>query len=157
MKHKIVWEKWENPYIEEGDGWDKSHPIENQDGDPFDDESEEELTQVPVGLKVGVTMSGGLVPITEYNNITAHFNLWTGYTNFKITNDVANIISYHCDGVESFDVISPLRMRVGVGKLFRPKDVCPNILEQINKLLIPRGSLLDMIQEMQDGKNPKSG
>jgi hypothetical protein len=145
----IVWQKWDNPYLTD-DYWDKTAALTGHDEEDFEDKPKPDGPP-HIGAKV-VVGPHGLIPITEYNNPTAYFNLWTGHTNFHITHEVHKVIS-NCDGVETFDVISPLRFRLGVGMLYDAATVCNGIVKDLNKILgKPRPTLRDRAQELVDGK-----
>lgn len=83
--------------------------------DVDEEESEEEtafIKQFPVKL------------LSE--NLSDDFNLWIAYTNFNISRqDIENIESIN--GVESLDVYSRYRIRVGIGKLFKEDKVKEDI------------------------------
>lgn len=136
---RIVWKKWHNPWLCDDDGWDKSYE------DVDDWELKDEFSpDTAIGAKV-ISTKSGFIPITEYNNPSVDFNLWTGYTSFRITRDILSIIR-QVDGVESLDIISPYRMRVGFAHLFTPSDVSKEIIKRINALKKEQLSFKDMIQ-----------
>ena len=67
------------------------------------------------------------------------FNLWTGYTNFPLTH---NMLEKICQvyGVETLQVITPYRLRLGVGKLFKPRDIMVSINKVLDILVNPSGN-----------------
>lgn len=130
----IVWEKWVDPF-----GFD----TDNEITDPFfDDESEtEENTDTETELVEHhfikktknirvISTPMGLIPMEETVPSGKIFNFWTGYTNFSVTKNIAYIIE-KTDGVESLDIFTRYRFRVGVGKLFEDGEVMRNINSKV--------------------------
>lgn len=121
----IAWEKWKDPY---GDNWqDEEWPgalspqgvnteftSENIDDDDFPIEIGRRVRMMPTPL--------GMIPLTEESNPSKVFNFWTGYTNFKITKKIIAIID-DVEGVETQTYFTRYRFRVGIGKLFKDREV----------------------------------
>lgn len=104
---KIVWDKFYDPFEQE---------IE------IDDDEEEldgDLKELP--KKMLVTPQG-IIPLTDELLISRKYNLWMAHTNFHLTAKLIDMIET-IPGVESLDVFSPYRMRIGIGRLFDEKDV----------------------------------
>ena len=122
-KNTVTWEKWEN-YIE---------PKENK-------EEEDEDTHYEGGsLEQGLILSRdsdqpimitpmGSIPIPEYR--PDNFNLWLGHSNFDITDDIVDLVE-NSEGIETLEVFTRYRMRVGIGKVFNAGDV----INWVNKAL----------------------
>ena len=85
--------------------------------EPFEIEEEGEYN--PGMLMSSSSMNSN---INEYED----FNLFICHCNFKVTR---YILVFLCDveGVESIDLLSPYRLRIGVAKLFAVQTVLDNI------------------------------
>jgi len=137
-KHVILWEKWKDPWNKKADEdtqddhWDKAdYDLIETNRDDDEDETEEEG-------RVIITPMGAF-PILNRNSPGKVFNLWIGHTNFKISDKIVKLIADTL-GVETFDVYTPYRMRIGIGKLFQPKDVTHTIDITLQKHLQKRGN-----------------
>jgi succinate dehydrogenase flavin-adding protein (antitoxin of CptAB toxin-antitoxin module) len=69
-----------------------------------------------------------------FSEIDKEFNLWILHTNFYIDEEVSKIIEF-THGVESFDILSPYRARIGFGKLFEPEETKQSVRDNINKFV----------------------
>jgi hypothetical protein len=129
MANKILWEKWRDPieasaaaHEAEKEEWDETSARESflRDGDSLP------------GHKIGKGVADGtgpclvgpmgIIPVNESNFPGRLFNFWMGHTNFAITHRVGAAIEA-VPGVESFDLFSPYRFRMAVGKAFSQDDV----------------------------------
>jgi len=72
----------------------------------------------------------GIVPINENTASGKIFNFWIGHTNFNITKYIADIIE-KTDGVETLDIFTRYRFRIGIGKAFTDSRVMQHIQESI--------------------------
>ena len=144
--YKIVWEKWADPYGENIDdiewpGWDaeKDKDLKTPEGmDEYNPELIEELEQEKRDLfkkPMRLVMTPfGVIPLTEYTTPSKIFNLWVGHTNFSITENVKKIIE-EIDGVETLDIFTRYRMKVGIGKVFKPAQVTNNIDKKLKEYM----------------------
>lgn len=134
----ISWSKWYNP-------WDHEHTNFKEEADVFEEEVgtykdsfEEHTKKQQTGNKVLVSPLGAITVLTP-RAIEELMNFWIGNTNFKLSVPLCKIIE-GTDGVESFEVISPYRMRVAFAQLFKPGTVIHaisnNITEYFNTLEI---------------------
>lgn len=121
MKNKpvIIWEKWTNPLF-------NNNPsiTEDEDEEPylnFDDS--DETIKSPMNI---VITPLGIVPIEEMKDCDKVFNFWTGHTNFDISKTIAKLIE-ETDGVETLDIFTRYRFRVGFGKAFQDREVMGSI------------------------------
>lgn len=126
----IIWEKWQDPF---GDTSEDEIPDDGL-GDFFDDESEENMSilsekSIPKQVKV-ISTPMGIVPLNEHTSSGKIFNFWTGHTNFNITKGVSNILDT-AEGVETLDIFTRYRFRIGIGKAFIDSVVMNNIQELI--------------------------
>ena len=98
-----MWKKFEDPNI----------TINNQRSSEYDDDdmfSDDQYQDVPP--KVGMLMPVGPVNLVGYLLSLSQFDFWVMHTNFRLTNNIINIISE----VEGVEVINPLtRYRVKLG------------------------------------------
>jgi hypothetical protein len=132
----VGWEKWHDPYGDNIDeiewpGYDKLPLNEEKDEyleteakryDPLGSLQEPKLSR-PVQF---IATAMGLVPMTEYSTPSKVFNFWTGNTNFDITTSILKILN-EIAGVETLTIFTRYRFRIGVGKMFKPRDVMHNI------------------------------
>ena len=127
----IIWEKWKDPF---GDASEEDIPDDGL-GDFFDDESEEEnmpmLSEKSIQKQVKVISTPmGIVPLNEHTSSGKIFNFWTGHTNFNITKGVSTILD-NTDGVETLDIFTRYRFRIGIGKAFTDSVVMNNIQQLV--------------------------
>lgn len=137
----IIWEKWRDPY-----GSDDTSEITKMisdmtqqqvnDSEDKDDETESrESLETVVRGKIPMMMTPiGLVPYTENTAASHIFNFWTGHSNFNITKPICDIIET-TDGVETLDIFTRYRFRVGIGKAFKDSDVMRIINKNIYEYL----------------------
>jgi len=122
---EVYWKHWEDPYDTEDlkeslEQYDEDYSVSlDEDEETEYDSSEMSLFQRPI--KSALTPFG-ILPITEESLASKHFNFWVGHTNFRIKKSLLNLIE-QCDGVETVDVFTPYRFRIGIGMLFDGKTV----------------------------------
>ena len=137
---QIAWEKWHNPFGDDDGQLEKFKDLYKQDEDgnlveAYQDEDEEEeksfeessVTETDQ-IKVMSTPMG-IVPITEHTDVNKIFNFWVGHSNFNLRSNVIDIIN-NVDGVETLDIFTRYRMRIGIGK--HPSFIDRNILHSID-------------------------
>lgn len=143
--YKIVWQKWIDPYIGHEEDYfpETNHEEESYEEESYDDEyilpenhiedEYEEEEQFPAAqINKAISTPMGIIPINEYTASGKIFNFWIGHTNFDITNTIVEIIET-IPGVETLDIFTRYRFRVGVGKIFQPAQVMSSINETIYK------------------------
>lgn len=96
-----------------------------RDDEDIDADIKEMLPRSKDNIKV-LSTPFGLVSITESNQPAKYFELWLGYTNFDLTEEVIQKIE-DVPGVESIEVFSRYRFRIMIGKLFKSSDVMTEI------------------------------
>lgn len=123
----IVWEKWRDPFL----GYDDNEiDVENNIDFLADEEgSDTHIKNVGDPVKVIATPMG-LIPYNEYTASSKIFNFWIGHTNFSICKNTARLIE-SADGVETLDIFTRYRFRIGIGKIFEDRDVMRSIEERI--------------------------
>lgn len=134
----IVWQKWSDPLGEDDIEDMKIFEPEFYDDNNYDDDdkniqnpknnTKQNFYERPT--KVIVTPMG-IIPYTENTSSNKIFNFWIGHTNFNITTHIASIIEL-TDGVETLDIFTRYRFRVGIGKLFD----APTVMNTINNDVI---------------------
>lgn len=136
----IIWEKWRDPFGEldedtsPNDGLgnfidDDENDLEENTGQLFDHPFKTVAKQVKV-----ISTPMGIIPINENTASGKIFNFWTGHTNFDITKGVSNILEV-VDGVETLDIFTRYRFRIGIGKAFTDSYVMNNIQNSIYEYL----------------------
>jgi hypothetical protein len=112
----ITWEKWEHAVGIEN--------LEQELNDEDEDDIEEGSQKIIRKTQLVTMTPMGPVPVPSYN--PDNFNFWLGHTNFDIDHDIGHLVE-QVEGVESLDVWTRYRMRVGVGKVFKAGDVMHKI------------------------------
>lgn len=105
----IIWEKWVDPMGGDEDSNDFLRKQEDYE------ESEAPIIKSKT-MKMIVTPMG-MIPYTENTASSSIFNFWVGHCNFDISSPIVSIIE-ETDGVETLDVFTRYRFRIGVGKAF---------------------------------------
>jgi hypothetical protein len=139
---KIYWERWVDPYGENSEEF--AWPIDEEEdflsqNDPKDWDDEEDDLRFSLEpqmvtnskpLKV-VSTPLGIIPILEHSVPSRVFKFWIGHCNFPITTPIHMLIDNNVAGVETFDVFTKYRFRIGVGKAFRHAEVRKQVEEKI--------------------------
>lgn len=132
MDHKIIWEKWIDPFGNNTDETKWNH-YDNDDLDEqtefFDDELLKSKLSKPVKV---IATPMGLIPYNEYSSCSSIFNFWIGHTNFNISSNITKIIE-QSEGVELLDIFTRYRFRVGIGKCFNDSDIMKSITDNISQ------------------------
>lgn len=126
----IAWEKWRDPFL----GYDENEIDLDSEVNNFFDEDEDivndknpvdQIKQSGKQIRVIATPMG-LIPYNEYTASSKIFNFWIGHTNFNLSKKVVSIIE-KTDGVETLDIFTRYRFRIGIGKVFEDREVMKNI------------------------------
>ena len=128
--HDIYWEKWmdvfeevDHDYEHEGDR-EEEQLLENEYSEiEKEEERAREESLIPVQ---GVMTPYGMLPITDDTLASRKFKFWVGHTNFRLTEDYYGIIG-PVEGVETLDILTPYRFRIGIGKMFIDRDVMSSV------------------------------
>lgn len=133
----IIWEKWSDPYSSDIDIDD----AEDEDGalDPYHSEQvyedpEANHTSKKIIKFKAIATPMGIIPIDETTDSGKIFNFWIGHTNFDITYGVGSIID-NFPGVETLDIFTRYRFRIGIGKAFNDSEVMRNINQSVYEYL----------------------
>lgn len=146
QQHRIVWQKWFDPFGEDDLDNMPSNLISEDEADQFYDE-EDELTETDEDLftedndlefyqkPIRVVLTPmGMIPYTNNTASNKIFNFWVGHTNFNITPYIASIVE-STDGVETLDIFTRYRFRIGIGKLFDGATVMSTINDALYQYL----------------------
>jgi hypothetical protein len=139
-KRNIVWRRWCDPLA----------PLTYQRAlppayEPEEDEASASLHQARKGFGVrlepeyeecpgdhgvfrGPVLTGpmGIIPLRESNLPGKLFNFWMGDTDFTLSKEVESTIK-RVRGVETLDLFTRYRFRLGVGRLFDEKVVMESV------------------------------
>ena len=88
----------------------------------------------------------GILPLTERSLASRHFKFWVGHSNFQLTKNMCLLIQ-QTEGVEAFDVLTPYRFRIAIGKLFVDRNVMTTV----------RDNMLSNLTEILDGNEEEFG
>jgi len=140
--YDVYWKKWVDAYDnDELTHAQKSFEEEiERDSDDYDNTYQDppvddELPFFNQHIKTILTPFG-VLPLTEHSLASKHFKFWVGHTNFKLWDKYYPVIG-DVLGVESVDILTPLRFRIAVGELFQDRDVMDKV----------RGVLLGAIED----------
>ncbi len=129
MSKRIKWEKWADPFRD-----DEPKDIKNADDEErtYKDSYEEAEQSQRRTRYSGPVLVGpmGIIPITENNSPSKVYNFWMLHSNFNLSEPVVNQLK-QCPGVETLDVFTRYRARIGIGKVFNEEKV----KKRINKAL----------------------
>lgn len=131
MKKRIVWESKHIEFNLPTNNFQRSEPKEFDINNEIDDD---EMTTVKEFFNQAPTIT--LTPFGPYKiDDSMHpfkdFKFWMGHTNFKLTEEMFDILDEDIVGIEVLMPVSPLRFLVGIGKLFEVKDVMCEIEEKL--------------------------
>lgn len=146
----IVWQKWTDPFggddvIENNilasflQDLDEESLLEEDEyeGEEYEEDQpmESHMVSGKKSLPIRVMATPmGIIPVTENTASGKIFNFWIGHTNFNISKRVSDIIE-ETEGVETLDVFTRYRFRIGVGKAFSDSEVMRDINVQLYKVL----------------------
>ena len=134
----VYWEKWIDVYQQEMEEIESAiDELEGLDDLGYDIDPEvrdqlENMANIP-SIKTIMTPFG-MLPITEQSLASNHFKLWVGHTNFSVLKSHARIIG-SVKGVESVDILTPYRFRIGIAKLFVDRDVMAGVRKALLETL----------------------
>lgn len=126
----VYWEKWIDVYQQEMEEIDAAiNELEGLDdlGYDIDPEMRDQLDEISNLPSIKTIMTPfGMLPLTEQSLASNHFKLWVGHTNFSVLKSHTRIIG-SVKGVESVDILTPYRFRIGIAKLFMDREVMSNV------------------------------
>tara|TARA_R110002020_G_scaffold95727_6_gene229487 strand:- start:643 stop:1116 length:474 start_codon:yes stop_codon:yes gene_type:complete len=129
--HDVYWEKWRDAFeVAEEKFSELLEEMQSQDDDMFatssygEDQDDDELgadAQYMPHVR-SVMTPYGLLPLTDDTLASKQFKFWTGHSNFRLTEEYFSVIGTVA-GVETLDILTPYRFRIGIGKLFTDRSV----------------------------------
>jgi hypothetical protein len=131
MANNIIWRKWQDPLAPLVNGKPaKTYEQEEDEESPdyqkarhsFGEDKAPRITKGKGFVGPAILGPHGIVPLHESNIPSALFNFWMGDTDFDLTKQVAKTISA-TPGVETLDIITRYRFRVGIGRSFAEQRV----------------------------------
>jgi len=147
-KRTIKWEKWIDPFgadmkdIEWPGAWGTfesdeamKQRLKEQYGDQYKDDEDETPNPVKTARQSGpigiLNTPMGMIPLTEHTNPTKIFNFWTMHTNFRMTEDICEVLD-ETNGIETLDIFTPYRWRISIGKAFDTSKVKKEVQTRLN-------------------------
>jgi hypothetical protein len=128
----VYWEKWMDAF-EATEEESPSPTLEEEEGyldvDPELDRGYDEEVEQFVPVK-GVMTPYGMLPLTDDTLASRKFKFWVGHANFRLTEDYYSIIG-PTEGVETLDILTPYRFRIGVGKMFVDRTVMSSVRDKM--------------------------
>lgn len=100
----------DEPYYEDGDV--RIIDVENIMEDALEHRQPKRTLYTPFGI----------LPLTDYNDLSKVFNFWVGHTNFYLSKKVITLLA-RTPGVETLDPMTPYRFRISIGKAFVSSEV----------------------------------
>jgi hypothetical protein len=115
LKRKLIFSFWKSPLRP-----DDEYGPESEYVDPRVDDDEHESGDE--NIRVAIPTPVGLVAVQPYADMTRAFDFWIGNTNFDVTPEVERLIEA-CPGVESLEILTRYRFRIGIGLVFDSGEV----------------------------------
>lgn len=127
----LYWEQWVDPYVDPND---ELFPLkQRRQREPWESNYEEEGELLQQGPPIkNLFTPFGTFPLTEHSIPSKLFKFWTGHVNFTLDAGMVSVIE-SVPGVETLNIWSRYRFRVGIGKLFDDGQVMYAIKEAILK------------------------
>ncbi len=126
MNKKIIWEKWRDPTtaLVPGASEPEEDDVEARSSRDLllEDEPSHEPSKKRGGFGPAVVGPMGIIPLHEHNLPSKLFNFWMGHCNFDLSGKVINVVK-RVAGVETLDVFSRYRFRLGIARGFVPAIV----------------------------------
>jgi hypothetical protein len=128
-KINIIWEKWKDPL-----GFDENETSEYEEKAYDDDGASYETNHIKKIKCHLISTPLGIIPFNETTSSSDVFNFWTGHTNFAITKLIGQIIE-NTPGVETLNIFTKYRFRIGIGKAFSDSVVMRKINNNVYNFL----------------------
>lgn len=125
----IVWEKWKDPLLTQLGNSDTQNDEEDEYEEPDFNQYNERPKKALWPAQVVMTPFGFL-SINENLPIGEVFNFWIAHSNFAITKKISNMIE-ETEGVETLEVYTKYRFKIGVGKAFSDSETMRHINNKI--------------------------
>lgn len=118
---KINFEPWKDPYTAE---LTKPTPIPHPMIEKEDDDENGDLLEE--GQIKGIFTPMGFMALPDEMTLGKRFKLWIGHANYPINQSMVDLIE-KINGVETLDVMTKYRFRVGIGQMFKDRHVMSEI------------------------------
>ena len=146
IDHDIGWEKWIDAYDQELEDNILDIPEEEElDLEDLEDLGIESFGHMKPMIR-SIMTPFGILPLTEQSLASRHFKFWVGHTNFMLgdgqhtsTEEFETIIGGVL-GVETVDILTSYRFRVGIGKMFQDREVMDTIKKTLVAFLKSNGN-----------------
>ena len=128
----VVWEKWIDPLFTDDIEEEEEDYEEDYDSNRYSEKKEDDHKQNNILNKqknILITPMG-VIPYDDNTSAGKIFNFWIAHTNFTIDKTIVYMIESSV-GVETLDVYTRYRFRIGVGKAFSDSQ----IMREINNTL----------------------
>ena len=122
--NEVYWEKWIDAYEEQAEEIEVA-----EEEEIYEEEIFAEKLPLMNHIKSIITPFG-IMPLTEQSLASQHFKFWVGHSNFKLTDNVYNIVG-NTSGVETLDILTPYRFRIAIGKMFVDRDVMSTVRKNL--------------------------
>ena len=134
---KIAWENWKEKV-------DYSPPEINEPDETLEEDVDGLEKSLLSAMEIPrlVQTPLGIFHYEDKLKPSEKFDCWIGYTNFDITGNVRDIIE-SVDGVEALEIMSRYTFFLGVGKMFKFRDV----RTRIEKNIFQEQELLEIQEE----------
>lgn len=119
---EVKFMKWEDPLL----AGLANNTSEDED-EEWNENKADKATKVSGPFLVGPI---GIIPINEGNVPSKLFNFWMMHTNFSITPKLIDKMEA-VNGVETLDVWTRYRARIGIGKIFDETEVLNDIEKEL--------------------------
>jgi len=143
----IVWEKWQDPFkpeyspthetpndfVDQAEFFDDINNNQGNTTSEFEPDIEDD-TQPQVKKFKALVTPFGIIPYDSAHGIDNIFNFWIGHTNFDITQPICSVIE-QTPGVETLDIFTRYRFRIGIGKLFLSGSVLSDVTNRTMEFL----------------------
>ena len=128
----VYWEKWMDAFEEvQENAAEFSDDTEESYLESAYEENQEYVDESESPLPIrGVMTPYGMLPLTDDTLASRKFKFWVGHSNFRLTEDYYGIIG-RTEGVETLDILTPYRFRIGVGKMFVDRKVMCDVREKM--------------------------
>lgn len=147
IQPSIVWEKWQDPFkpdyspthetpndfVDQAEFFDDINNNHDNTTSEFESDIEDD-TQPQVRKFKALVTPFGIIPYDSAHGIDNIFNFWIGHTNFDITQPICSVIE-QTPGVETLDIFTRYRFRIGIGKLFLSGSVLSNVTNRTMEFL----------------------
>jgi hypothetical protein len=134
MRRFIIWDKWVKPL---GGGkefmtQEEIDKLDDEGGDLMEKQWDVDGYKDAEDFSVRPVIPGaiGYIPISIYGDWPANFNFWVGHMSFTLSKKVRSVLK-KVPGVETLDIMTKYRCRIGIGKCFDTEQVQEAIEEAL--------------------------